>query len=339
MIPNDDFEMKTLILQQPKFLLTKKIFLFLFFAFCNIQAQKTMKIPTYLQKGDTIAIVATARKNIDNNLKPAIDLLQNWGLNVVIGKTIGLDNNQLAGTDEERAEDFQAQLDNPNIKAIWCVRGGYGTIKMIDLLDFSTFNQNPKWIIGFSDVTVLHSYINKLNAATIHGIMPVTVPKASPDAVESLRKALFGESLNYEIQNEKKNKLGSSKGEIVGGNLSLLYSLMGSNAQIDCKGKILFIEDLDEYLYHIDRMLTSLKRCGCFDNLNGLIVGGMTKMKDNDIPWGKNANQIIAEITKDYSFPVVYNFPAGHINDNRALIFGKQVVLEISKETTKLIFE
>lgn len=305
----------------------------------NIQAHTLMITPPFLQKGDTIAILATARKNIDDNLKPAIDLLLRWGLEVIIGKTIGLDDNQLAGTDIQRAEDFQQQLDNPNIKAIWCVRGGYGTVRMIDLLDFTKFKQNPKWIIGFSDVTVLHNHLNKLNIASIHAAMPVTVEKATPETIESLRKALFGESLEYNIPFDAANKLGNAKGEIVGGNLSILYSLMGSNAQIDCKGKILFIEDLDEYLYHIDRMMMSLKRCGCFDNLNGLIVGGMTKMRDNDIPWGKNANQIIEDITKEYSFPIVYNFPSGHFHDNRALIFGKQVSLKINDKETVLKFD
>ena len=307
--------------------------------FSTIQAQSKMKIPPNLQKGDTIAIVATARKNIDDNLKPAIDLLLSWGLEVVIGKTIGLDENQLAGTDVQRAEDFQQQLDNPNIKAIWCVRGGYGTVRMIDLLDFTKFKQSPKWIVGFSDVTVIHSYLNRLNIASIHGAMPVTVGKASAESIESLRKSLFGESLQYEIPFDVSNRLGNAKGEIVGGNLSILYSLMGSNAQIDCKGKILFIEDLDEYLYHIDRMMMSLKRCGCFDGLNGLIVGSMTKMKDNDIPWGKNANQIIADVTKGYSFPILYNFPVGHFHDNRAIVVGKQVSLEINKVSSKLIFQ
>ena len=317
----------------------KLLMLIFVLQFSNIQAQTQMKIPPYLQKGDTIAILATARKNIDDNLKPAIDLLHSWGLEVVIGKTIGLDNNQLAGTDAQRAEDFQHQLDNPNIKAIWCVRGGYGTVRMIDLLDFTKFKQNPKWIVGFSDATVLHSYINKMNIATIHGAMPVTVEKATPETIESLRKALFGESLEYSVPFDSANKLGNTKGEIVGGNLSILYSLMGSNAQIDCKGKILFIEDIDEYLYHIDRMMMSLKRCGCFDDLSGLIVGGMTKMRDNDIPWGKNANQIIEDITKEYSFPIVYNFPTGHFRDNRALIFGKQVSLELDSKTSKVTFE
>ena len=307
--------------------------------FSNIQAQKQMKIPPYLQKGDTVAIVSTARKNIDDNLKPAIDLLHSWGLEVLIGKTIGLDNNQLAGTDEQRAADFQTQMDNPNIKAIWCMRGGYGTVRMVDLLDFTKFKQNPKWVVGFSDVTVIHSYLNTINIASIHAAMPITVARASAESIETLRKSLFGESLEYQLPFDPANRLGTAKGELVGGNLSILYSMMGSNAQIDCEGKILFIEDLDEYLYHVDRMMMSLKRCGCFDGLKALVVGTMTKMNDNDIPWGKNANQIIEDVVKNYSFPVLYNFPAGHFRDNRALILGKQVSLDLNATTSKLIFE
>jgi len=294
--------------------------------------------PPYLKKGDTIAIVATARKNITDNLKPAIDLAKNWGLEVVIGNTIGLDNNQLAGTDEQRADDFQKMIDNPNIKAIWCARGGYGTIRMVDLIDFSKFKQNPKWIVGFSDVTVLHSHLNHLGFETIHGIMPVNIEKASPIIEETLRKALFGENVVYQVPFEKENKAGKAEGELVGGNLSILYSLMGSESQVDCKGKILFIEDLDEYLYHIDRMMIGLKRCGCLENLNGMVVGSFTKMKDNDIPWGKTAYQIIADVTKKYDFPIVYNFPAGHIHDNNTLILGKIVSLEVNGNETILKF-
>jgi muramoyltetrapeptide carboxypeptidase len=304
----------------------------------NIQAQKTMISPPYLKKGDTIAIVATARKNITDNLKPAIDLAKSWGLEVVIGNTIGLDSNQLAGTDEQRADDFQKMIDNPNIKAIWCARGGYGTVRMVDLIDFSKFKQNPKWIIGFSDVTVLHSHLNHLGFETIHGIMPVNIEKASPIIEETLRKALFGENVVYQVPFEKENKAGKAEGELVGGNLSILYSLMGSESQVDCKGKILFIEDLDEYLYHIDRMMMGLKRCGCLENLNGMVVGSFTKMKDNDIPWGKTAYQIIADVTKKYNFPIVYNFPAGHIHDNNTLILGKKVTLEVNGNATILKF-
>lgn len=302
------------------------------------QAQKKMIIPPYLKKGDTVAIVATARKNIEDNLQPAISWLKNWGLEVVIGKTIGLDKNQLAGTDEERAADFQTQLDNPNIKAIWCVRGGYGTVRMIDLLDFTKFKQNPKWIVGFSDVTVLHSHLNNLGFASIHGIMPVS-SKATEEAKESLRKALFGEPLAYTVPCDTMNRYGAAKGELVGGNLSILFSLLGSPSAINCDDKILFIEDLDEYLYHIDRMMMNLKRNGCLESLKGIIVGGMTKMHDNEIPWGMNALEIIDDVTKKYNIPIIYNFPAGHMADNHALIFGKQVSMEVNDLESKVVFE
>jgi muramoyltetrapeptide carboxypeptidase len=316
-------------------------FLLLIFVLQSIksQAQMNMMTPARLQKGDTIAILATARKNIDDNLKPALDLLHSWGLEAVIGSSIGLDDNQLAGTDAQRAADFQAQLDNPNIKAIWCVRGGYGTIRMIDLLDFTQFKENPKWIIGFSDVTVLHNHLNTMGFKSIHGIMPISVPKASPQAIESLRKSLFGEKITYEIDPFVMNRFGTASGELVGGNLSILYSVLGSPSAIDCTDKILFLEDLDEYLYHIDRMMMNLKRNGCLESIKGIVVGSMTKMKDNDIPWGKNALEIIADVTQKYNIPVLYNFPAGHIQDNRALIMGSKVTIDVNETCSKVVFE
>lgn len=302
-------------------------------------SQKKMITPPYLQKGDTVAIVSTARKNLDDNLKPSIDLLESWGLKVKIGSTIGLDYNQLAGTDAQRAADFQEQMDNPNIKAIWCVRGGYGTVRIIDLLDFTKFKQSPKWIIGFSDVTVLHSQLNRMGIQSLHATMPISIPRATKEAKESLRKALLGEPLEYTFTCDILNHVGKSKGELVGGNLSILYSLLGSESAIDCTDKILFMEDLDEYLYHIDRMLLNLKRNGCLSSLKGIIVGGMTKMNDNDIPWGKNAFEIIEEITKDLKIPIIYNFPAGHIQDNRALIMGRTITMEVTAEESKVTFE
>jgi muramoyltetrapeptide carboxypeptidase len=317
-----------------------RILLFILFISNLSYSQKKMITPPYLQKGDTVAIVATARKNIDDNLKPAIELLKSWGLEVKIGSSIGLDLNQLAGTDEQRAKDFQEQLDNPNIKMIWCVRGGYGTVRMIDLLDFTKFKQNPKWIVGFSDVTVLHSHLNTMGFKSIHGIMPVTVAKATKEAKETLRVALFNdERLEYDLLPHPMNKFGKAKGELVGGNLSILYSLFGSPSAIDCTDKILFIEDLDEYLYHIDRMMMNLKRNGCLESIKGILVGGMTKMKDNDIPWGKDALQIVEDVTKKYNIPIVYEFPAGHIKDNRALVFGTQVELDVNSECSKVIFD
>jgi len=318
---------------------TKIILFLLFIHSYTFYSQTKMITPPYLKKGDTIGIVATARKNIVDNLKPAIDLMKSWGLEVIVGSSIGLDNNQLAGTDVQRAADFQNMIDNPNIKAVWCVRGGYGTVRMIDLVDFSNFKKNPKWVIGFSDVTVLHSHLHELGFQSLHAMMPVNVEKATPAVKESFQKALFGNTLEYVVPFDQENKLGQAEGELIGGNLSILFSLMGSDSQINCAGKILFIEDLDEYLYHIDRMMMALKRCGCFENLKGLIVGSMTKMKDNEIPWGKNANQIVADITRSYGFPIVFDFPAGHIHDNRTLILGAKVRLDVNEKTTVLKFE
>jgi len=289
-----------------------------------------------LRQGDTVAIVATARKNILPNLQPAIELLESWGLRVQIGHSIGLDNHQLAGTDAQRAADLQAQLENPDIKAIWCVRGGYGTVRMIDLVDFSPLKKQPKWIIGFSDVTVLHAHLHQLGFSSIHGLMPVNVEKASPEALESLRKILFNEPLHFELPYQPENQLGSVTGELMGGNLSILYSLMGSASQVDGVGKLLFIEDLDEYLYHLDRMCMGLKRSGLFTQLKGVIVGAFSQMHDNEIPWGKSAYEILAEHLNPLNIPIAYHFPAGHIADNRALPFGKNARLTVTKSGTQL---
>ena len=321
-----------------KNILNTIIFTIFIFNSFNIQAQHQMITPPYLKKGDTVAIVATARKNLDDNLKPAVDLLKSWGLNVIIGSTIGLDTNQLAGTDEQRAADFQQQMDNPNIKMIWCVKGGYGTVRIIDLLDFTKFKQKPKWLVGFSDVTALHNHLNTMGYKSIHGIMPVTVARATPQAIESTRIALFGEKLKYEVLPYKMNRTGKATGELVGGNLSILYSLLGSPSAIDCSDKILFLEDLDEYLYHIDRMMINLKRNGCLESIKGIIVGSMTTMKDNDIPWGKDAIEIIDDVTKKYNIPLLYNFPAGHIRDNRALILGNKVTLDVNEKVSTVVF-
>ena len=304
----------------------------------NIYSQTKMITPAFLKPGDTIAIVATARKNIDDNLKFATDLLTSWGLKVKIGSTIGLDLNQLAGTDEQRAKDFQDQMDDENIKAIWCVRGGYGTVRMIDKLDFTKFKKSPKWVVGFSDVTVLHNHLNTMGYKSIHAIMPIS-SKATADAIETLRISLFGEKLEYKIDTYDMNRFGKASGELVGGNLSIIYSLLGSKSAINCDNKILFIEDLDEYLYHIDRMMINLKRCGCLEKLAGIVVGGMVKMKDNDIPWGKNALEIIQDLTKDLKIPVIYNFPSGHIQDNRALVLGNRVTIEAKADCSTMVFE
>ncbi len=295
---------------------------------------RIMITPNTLQKGDTIAIVSTARKLKKEELQPALKILESWGLKAVLGKTIGAEENQFAGNEELRAEDFQQMLDNPKIKAIWCARGGYGTVKMIDMLDFSAFQKNPKWIIGYSDVTVLHSHIHNLGIETLHAQMCLDIENKTEEARESIRKVLFEQeySIAFNVNTfnktfQQKHQLSSIQSKIVGGNLSVLYSLCGSSSAINTDGKILFIEDLDEYLYHIDRMMMNLKRNGVFKNLKALIVGGMTDMHDNRIPFGKTAEEIILDAVKDYNYPVFFNFPAGHIKDNQALIFGREVKL------------
>jgi muramoyltetrapeptide carboxypeptidase len=298
-----------------------------------------MIIPPFLKPGDTVAIVCTARKFSAEDAKPAIELLNSWGLQVKLGNTIGLDNFQLGGTDAERAADCQAMMDDVNIKAIWCARGGYGTVRIIDALDFTNFKQHPKWIIGFSDVTVLHSQLNVERVATLHAIMPFTVPKAPLKVKESLRKALFGEAISYSIPSKTYDVKGKASGELVGGNISILYSLLGSKSSIDTDGKILFIEDLDEYLYHIDRMLYNLKRNGYFEQVKGIVVGSMSDMHDNEIPFGQNDIQIITVIAKEYNIPIAFEFPAGHQADNRALLLGTQVDLEVNEKEIKLNFD
>lgn len=298
-----------------------------------------MIIPPFLKAGDTVALVCTARKFFPEDAKSAIDLLESWGLNVKLGATIGLDNFQLGGTDSERAADFQAQLDDISVKAIWCARGGYGTVRIIDSLDFTKLKKHPKWIMGFSDVTVLHSQLNVERVASLHSIMPFTIPNAPEEVKETLRKALFGETLSYSIPSKSYDVKGVASGELVGGNISILYSLLGSKSAIDTKDKILFIEDLDEYLYHIDRMIYNLKRNGYFEQVKGIIVGSMTDMHDNEIPFGQNEVQIITEIAKDFSIPIAFQFPAGHQKDNRTMILGGQVAFEVNEKEIKLKFD
>ena len=296
------------------------------------------KQPQSLQQGDLVAIVTTARKIDREDIQKAIELLESWGLNAVVGKTIGKADHQYGGTDADRITDFQEAMNNDAVKAIWCARGGYGTVRIIDSLDFSKFLTDPKWVIGFSDVSALHSHLHNLGIKTIHGLMPITLESSTTEAITSLKDTLFGSDVTYTISCESKNKYGFGKGELVGGNLSMLYSLLGSESAIKTDGKILFIEDLDEYLYHVDRMMMNLKRNGYFANLKGLIVGGMTKMNDNTVPFGKTAEEIIIDTIKEFDFPVCFNFPAGHLKDNRALELGRKVEFNVNKESSTLKF-
>ncbi|MFK7747511.1 MAG: LD-carboxypeptidase [Kordia sp.] len=291
-----------------------------------------MNQPKLLHKGATVGILSTARKISIKEIQAAIELLHSWDLKVVLGTTIDLEENQFAGDDMTRAINFQQFMDDESIDAIWCARGGYGTIRIIDELDFSRFIQKPKWIIGYSDVTVLHAKGQELGFETAHATMPINVSKNSTESLESLRKVLFGESLTYAVPTVDFNRNGTATGELIGGNLSMLYSMTGSNLALDTTGKILFLEDLDEYLYHVDRMLMNLKQNQYFEGLSGLIVGGMTSMHDNTVPYGKSAKEIIVDVTSGYDFPICFDFPAGHLADNRALIFGKKVHLEVASE-------
>ena len=280
-------------------------------------------------KNDTVWILSTARKISHKEVEPAVNLIKDWGLNVCIGKSIDAEENQYAGADDLRAEDLQEAMNDPRTKAIWCARGGYGTVRIIDKIDFSNYLKNPVPVIGYSDVTVLHSHLHVLGVQTIHATMPVNLNTNTPESIKSLKDVLFGHKPVYKIAPSEKNRAGNATGKIVGGNLSILYSLLGSGSAIKTSGKILFIEDIDEYLYHIDRMLMNLKRNNYFNELKGLIVGSFTKMNDNTIPFGKTAEEIILDITSEFDFPIIFNFPAGHINDNRALILGGEVEMNV----------
>ncbi len=284
-----------------------------------------------LQRGDTVTIVAPARKVSEAELRPAIEELESWGLDVKLPKGIYGEENQFAGSDEERREMIQWALDEEEIKAVFCARGGYGTVRVIDRLDFRGLAENPKWIVGYSDVTVIHSHVNRQRLCpTLHATMPINVPEKREErdcpSLRSLKKMLFEGHEEYETEAHTLNRPGEAKAEVVGGNLSILYSLLGSPSDVDTEGKILLIEDLDEYLYHIDRMMQNLKRNGKLRGLKGLIVGGLTDMHDNTVPYGKTAEEIVAEAVAEYGYPVCYRAPFGHIGtENRALLLGGEM--------------
>jgi len=292
-----------------------------------------MEKPVSLIKGDKVVIISTARKISEKEIEPALKVLTDWGLVVVFGDHLFKEEDQFSGSTTQRALSLQNALDDKSIKAIICARGGYGTVKIIDQINFSKFITHPKWIVGYSDVTVLHNHINQnFNTQTLHATMPINFKTNTTESLESLRLALFGEQVNYAFEKHELNKDGEGQGEVVGGNLSIIYSLTGTDTQIDTTGKILFLEDLDEYIYHIDRMMLNLKRAGMLSNLAGLVVGGMSDMNDNAIPYGKTAKEIILETVADYDYPVCFDFSAGHIDDNRALFTGAEAVLVVGTQ-------
>lgn len=294
-----------------------------------------MKQPAFLKPGDTILIIGTARARSKDQIEPAISILKSWGLKVELGKNIYEKHHQFAGTDEQRAADLQWALDHKTAKAVLMAGGGYGTLRIIDKVKFTNFKKYPKWFIGYSDATIIQARLQQLKYPSIHGPMAF---KFLDDevATTSIKHLLFNESFSYKIPANKLNRIGKANAEMVGGNLSLIYALSGSKDDLDTRGKILFIEDLDEQLYHIDRMMLQLKRSGKLKGLKGLIVGGMTEMKDNAVPYGKIAEEIILDTVKEYKYPVCFNFPAGHIKRNMAFFLGKKVKLIV--EDNKVSF-
>ncbi|TCD00038.1 LD-carboxypeptidase [Pedobacter frigidisoli] len=288
-----------------------------------------IKQPPYLKKGDKIALVCPAKK-LPKPIDHAIEILKEWGLEVIIGESVYASHHQFAGTDALRTKDIQQFLDDPSIKAIISGRGGYGTIRIIDDLDFTKFNKSPKWFVGFSDITVLLSHlIADMDTQCIHAQMPYTFDDSTEEALESLRKSLFGEQQQYQYQSEFKNQQGKSQGILIGGNLTLLTMLQGSVSEMDFDNKILFLEDVGEQEYGIDRMLRMLKRAGKLENLNGLIIGAFNEIEEEKISFGQTADEVIWEVVKDYNYPVCFNFPTGHIENNLSMVLGAEVELKV----------
>ena len=310
--------------------------------------EQPMKLlqPKALQKGDTVAIIAPAGILLHKEevIEKAKTLLEGWGLHVVLGKNMFNNGKHFAGTDQERLEDFQKALDSKNIKAIWAARGGYGSVRILDQLNFSKFISNPKWIIGYSDITAFHNHLHHLGVESIHGMMATSLknqPDEISETIASFQKALFGEDLTYQIPPSKYNRIATFQdtektleGQLVGGNLALLASMLGSESQLNTNGKILLIEEIEEYKYSIDRMLQSLKRAGYFSNVIAVLVGDISNIKPNTTQWGSSIEELILDVLpKDV--PVIFDFPAGHENDNRALIMGRN--MEIKTLETNLI--
>lgn len=298
-----------------------------------------MKSPEFLKKGDKVAIVCPA-SYIKGDIDIAVEVLTSWGLRVKIGKSVISQFHQFAGTDEVRRQDLQAVLDDPEIKAIFAARGGYGTIRIIDQLDFRKFKKRPKWIVGFSDITVLHSHLHhRIGVCSIHGQMPKSFNESTKAALTSLQHALFGREIHLKYsQNTFPNRTGSGNGYLIGGNLAILHSILASPSDGKYDNKILFIEDVGEQHYNIDRMLWTLKRAHKLAKLQGLIVGGFTSLKDSDPPFGQQFEEIIMDKVREYDFPVCFDFPAGHIDNNHSLILGREVTLNVNIEEVSLTY-
>lgn len=298
-----------------------------------------MTIPPYLKKGDTIGITCPAGYMPLEKAQTCINTLQQWGFQIKVGKTLGNpQQNYFSGSDAERLSDLQEMIDDKEIKAILCGRGGYGVSRIIDDIDFKKFKRNPKWIIGYSDISVLHSHLNRrLNIASIHSHMAAAFNDGIDNLyIESIKKALTGKPLKYKVDSHDFNQTGKAEGRLVGGNLCLLAHTVGSPSELNVKNKILFLEDVGEYLYNIDRMMLQLKRAGWLDKISGLILGSFSDCKDTEAPFGKTAEEILKEHLQDYDFPYCFHFPVGHTDENVALKCGMQYKLHITPKNVTL---
>jgi len=305
----------------------------------NIKHSTLKNIPPFLKPGDTIGVTCPSGYVSAERVQHAIVVLERWGFKTVLGKTVGNEFHYFSGDDATRLADLQAMLDDPNIDAILMGRGGYGLSRIIDQIDFTKFVQRPKWICGFSDITVLHSHIQaQYGIPTIHSVMCGAFKPETEEAdyILSFRKALMGEALSYSFAPSPYNRVGEVSSKIVGGNLAMLSHLTGSASQIDTAGKILFIEDIGEHLYHIDRMLLNLKRSGQLSKLKGLLVGSFTDIEDTDRPFGQSLEQIISDKVKEYDFPVAYNFACGHDEVNYTLVLGAEHLFMVTEEHISL---
>ncbi len=294
-----------------------------------------IKLPPYLKQGDTIGMVCPSGYMPLKKTQRCIETLQQWGFKVKAGKTMGNQFNYFSGTDEERLHDLQEMLDDDKIKAILCARGGYGLSRIIDALNFEKFLQHPKWIIGYSDITLLHAHIySNYNIASLHSPMAAAFNEIdeSKEYIQSIFDSLTGRHQSYKILSHHLNRNGVCKGELVGGNLALLTHITGSSSDINTKNKILFIEDIGEYKYNIDRMLMQLKRARKLDKLSGLIVGKFTDIKDTVIPFGQEVYELISDKVKEYDYPVCFDFPVGHVKENYALKVGVEYECHISTQ-------
>jgi muramoyltetrapeptide carboxypeptidase len=295
-----------------------------------------MTTPPYLSPGDKVGIVSTAKRCEPHEINEGLALLKSWGLVPVLGRNVFESDGFLAGTDAQRLSDFQQMLDDTAVKAIFFTKGGYGTMRIIDAIDWTVFKANPKWLVGYSDITLLHCHVHNFGIQSLHSVMLQGIPKSNAASSETIHAALFGESLSYSVPALPENRVGDSiEGTLVGGNLSMLYAVVGSASDINTTDKILFIEDIDEYLYHYDRMLISLKRAGKLANLKAVIVGDMIDIKDSTIPFGKTYQEITLE---HFSCPVYFGFPSGHSDDNRALIMGRTLRISQSVNNVNYVF-